>query len=109
MKKKVRFALKFISGAKKLPSKTDMLMDMRAQTQIQWDKGYPKHKTHVLGPEQRDYCKQLSEMAEIKNIPDVLLAIFSTHIQNFAENPFQIRKYKYTVIDEKTYEKSECE
>lgn len=79
---------------------------MRAQTQIHWDKDYPKHKTHFLGPEQRDYCKQLCDIAEIKHVPDVLLSIFYTHIQQFAENPFQIRKYKYKVIDEKTFERT---
>lgn len=97
--------MKFISGAKKLPTKTEMLLDMRAQTQIHWDKGYPKHKTHFLGLEQRDYCKQLADTADIKNIPDVKLAIFSSHIQDFMQNPFDIRKNKYIVIDDKTFEK----
>lgn len=107
---KVRFALKFISGAKKLPSKSEMLLDMRAQTQIHWDKGYPKKKTHFLGPEQREYCKQLSETAEIDNIPDVLLAIFNDHYASAKKNPtVNFRKCKYIVIDEKHFEKVNCE
>lgn len=106
----MRFALKFISGAKELPLKSDMLLDMRAQTQIHWDKGYPKKKTHFLGPEQRDYCKQLSETAEIENIPNVVLAIFNDHFENVKKNPTaNFRKFRYTVIDENTFHKSICE
>lgn len=82
-----------------------MLSDMHAQTQIHWDKGYPKHKTHVLGAEQMDYCKQLSETAEIENVPDVLLSIYSAQLQQITNNPFQIRNYKFKVIDENTFEK----
>lgn len=85
-------------------------MDMRAQTQIHWDKGYSKNRTHYLGPEQRDYFKQISELAEIKNIPDVLLSVFSNHVEAIIKNPFNFRKHRYTIVDEKTYVKNEnCE
>lgn len=48
-------------------------------------------------------------MADIKNIPEVVLSIFSRHLQNFVENPFAIRNYTYILIDEKTFEKVKCE
>lgn len=86
-----------------------MLLDMRAQTQIHWDKGYPKKKTHFLGPEQGNYCKQLSETAEIENIPDTLLAIFNNHIETHTKQPFKFRKYRYIVIDGKKIDKVNCE
>lgn len=82
-----------------------MMMDMRAQTQIHWDKGYTKHRTHYLGPEQRDYCNQISELAEIKTIPDVILKIFANHVDAIISNPFSFRKHRYQVIDEKTFKK----
>lgn len=85
-------------------------MDMRAQTQIHWDKGYKKNRTHFLGPEQRDYCKQLAETAEIKNIPDVLLTVFSNHVDDIIKNPFNFRKHFYNIINEKKFEKlNDCE
>lgn len=40
-----------------------MLTDMRAQTQIHWNKGYRKHYAHYLGIEQKEYYKQLSDTA----------------------------------------------
>lgn len=78
---------------------------MRAQTQIHWDKGYAKNRTHYLGPEQRDYCKQLSETADIKNIPDVLLTMFSNHVEAIIANPFDFRKHRYQVVNDKSFEK----
>lgn len=88
-----------------------MMMDMRAQTQIHWDKGYAKNRTHYLGAtEQREYFKTLSETAEIQNIPDVLLAVFSNHVEAMIANPFNFRKHRYQIIDEKRFEKTtNCE
>lgn len=86
-----------------------MLMDMRAQTQIHWDKGYPKKKTHFLGPEQREYCKQLAETAKIDNIPDVMLAIFNNHLETHKKQPFKFRKHRYIVIDGNKFDKTSCD
>lgn len=48
--KQVRFAMKFLSGEKTLPTKTEMLNDMNEQMQKHWAKGvsnvlwlYSKH------------------------------------------------------------------
>lgn len=87
-----------------------MMLDMRAQTQMHWDKGYSKNRTHYLGPDQRNYCKTLAETAEIKNIPDVLLTVFSNHVDAIIKNPFKFRTHRYNVIDEKTFERvNNCE
>lgn len=100
-----RFALKFISGAKELPPKETMLMDMRANTQIQWNKGYKKHQTHFLGPEQKEYYQQLAEVAEIENLPDVLAAMHFDSRQTMAKDPLNYRKYRYEMVDDKTFTK----
>lgn len=52
-----------------------MLTDMWAQCGIHWNKGYRKHYTHYLGPEQKDYFKQLADVAEIETLPDVIAAM----------------------------------
>lgn len=100
-----RFALKYISGAIKLPSKTQMIFDMQTQAQIHWNKGYSKNKTHYLGWEQREYCNQISETAEIKNMPEVLLSVFEDHLETVKREPYTFRKYRYLIVDEKTFEK----
>lgn len=105
----MRFALKFISGEKELPSKTNMMLDMRAQTQIQWNKGYPKHYTHYLGPEAKEYYKQLSETAEIENLPNVLAAVHFDTRAAMVVAPSQFRKYKYTIVDDNTFTKVKYE
>ncbi|XP_037049486.1 senecionine N-oxygenase-like isoform X1 [Bradysia coprophila] len=105
----VRFALKFLSAEKKLPSKSEMIGDMRMQTQIHWNKGYRKHRTHCLAMEQADYYRQLSETANIKNLPAVLPAIFLDHFVTVGKEPSDFRKYRYTVLDEKTFSKSKVE
>lgn len=99
------FALKFISGAKILPPKEVMLQDMRANTQMHWNKGYRKHQTHYLGPEQKEYYRQLAEIAEIDNLPDVLAAMHLDSRQTMARDPLNYRKYRYHIVDDKTFTK----
>lgn len=106
---KVRFALKFISGAKKLPSKSEMLSDEQTQTRIHLNKGYSKRRTHFLGPEQHYYFEQLSKAAEIENAPDVISAIFVDSQITMAHTPSQFRNYRYIIIDDKTFKKEKCE
>lgn len=101
----VRFALKFLSGAKALPSKETMLMDMRANTQIHWNKGYKKHQTHYMGPEQSDYYRQLAEAADIENVPNVYSAIHFNSRQTMVTDPLNYRKYRYHIVDDKTFTK----
>lgn len=105
----VRFAMQYITGAKKLPSTSEMLTDMRAVTQIHWNKGYPKRNTHFLGPEQKEYFDDLAGTAGIVNLPPVLAAIHFDCRQSMMKMPAEFRKFKYTVVDEKTFKKEKVE
>lgn len=100
-----RFALKFLSGMKTLPPKGTMLMDMRANTHIHWNKGYRKHQSHFLGPEQQEYYRQLAEVGGIENIPDVLAAMHFDSRKSMNEDPLNYRKYRYQILDDKTFTK----
>lgn len=104
-----RFALKFLSGEKKLASKYELMKESRVDTQVQWNKGYPKHKTHYLGVEQREYFNQLADIADIKNLPLVYSAMHFDASTGLRDQPTQFRKYKYTIIDDKTYAKEQYE
>lgn len=101
----VRFALKYITGAKKFLSKIEMLTDMRAQVQIHWNKGYRKHQTHILAKEQQEYFDQLAQTADIEALPPVLAAIHFNNGAALRNDPDGFRKYKYTIIDDKTFKK----
>lgn len=101
--------MKFISGEKELPSKYELMKESRADTQIHWNKGYPKHKTHYLGVEQREYFNQLADIGEIKNLPLVYSAMHFDASNGLRDQPTQFRKYKYTIIDDKTYAKEKYE
>lgn len=107
--KQVRFALKFFSGEKKLPSKSEMMSDMHKQLETHWKKGYRKHYSHYLGPEQKEYFKQLSEIAGIENVPEVIAAMHSDSRATMVREPANFRKYKYTIIDDKTFTKEKYE
>lgn len=106
---KVRFALKYLSGEKRLPSKQEMLEDQRVQSEAMWSKGYPKRKTHLLLPIQREYFNQLSTLADIENVPLILDSVAEDAIMDLIGKPTEYRKYKFTVIDDKTYTKVKYE
>lgn len=101
--------MKFITEAKQLPTKSQMLADMHAQTQNHWNKGYRKCYSHYLGPEQKEYFKQLSEIADVANVPDVLCDMHYDSRATMARNPSQFRKFKYIIIDDKTFIKEKYE
>lgn len=105
----VRFALKFLTGAKQMPSKAEMIQDMWTKTQIHWNKGYSKRNTHLLGPEQKEYFDDLAETADIINLPPVVSAMHYEARFAMMEMPTEYRKYKYTIIDEKTFNKEKVE
>ncbi|XP_037041724.1 senecionine N-oxygenase-like isoform X2 [Bradysia coprophila] len=101
----VRFALKYLSGEKSLPTKQEMLLDQQVETEAHWKQGYPKRKTHLLYPMDRKYFDQLSNLTDIENVPDILDAIAMDQINDLIERPTEFRKYKFTIIDDKTYTK----
>lgn len=92
-----------------MPSKSEMLKDMQIQTQAHWDKGYRKHYTHFLGPEQREYFEELSKTAEVDGIPEVVPAMHLDSRNASRVEPFEYRKYHYTVIDNETFRKEKSE
>lgn len=80
-----------------------MLEDQMIEAQKQWNKGYPKAKTHDIARDQKEYQQQLSELADIKNLPDVFYAMYYDVSSGLKDHPTQFRKYRYTIIDEHTF------
>lgn len=101
--------MKHLTGEKKLPSKSDMYADMQIRMQKHYEKGYGKRYTHYLGIEQKEYFRQLSETAGIENIPDVLADMHTDSRATMQRAPSQFRKYKYFIIDDKSFTKEKYE
>lgn len=104
-----RFAIKFISGEKKLPTRLDMLEDQEDESIRQWNKGYPKWKTHDIARDQKVYQQELSELAGIKNLPDVFYAMYFDVADGLINSPTQFRKFRYIIVDDKTFIKKKYE
>lgn len=92
-----------------MPSKSEMLEDLQIQTKSHWAKGYRKHYTHFLGPEQREYFEQLAETAEVEGIPEVIPAMHLDSRDESRREPFTYRNFKYTKIDNETFRKEKVE
>lgn len=86
-----------------------MLRDQQVEAEALWNEGHPKHKTHLLFPNERKYFDQLSALADIENVPTVLDDIAMDQVKDFRGQPTEFRKYKYTIIDDKTYTKVKYE
>lgn len=86
-----------------------MLEDQIVETQKQWNKGYPKAKTHDIARDQKEYQNQLSELADIKNLPEVFYAMFYDVSTGLHEHPTQFRKFRYTIIDDHTFIKEKAD
>lgn len=101
--------MKFLTGGKTLPSKSEMLTDMQIELQKHRGKGYGKRYTHYLGVEQKEYFKQLADTAEVEEIPEVLADMHFDSRATMKSAPSQFRKYKYIIIDDKTFTKEKEE
>lgn len=86
-----------------------MLENQKIETIQQWNKGYPKSKTHDIARDQKEYQKQLSELAGIKNLPDVFYDLYFDVSDGLQNNPTQFRKFNYIIIDDKTFIKKRFE
>lgn len=101
--------MKFLTGEKKLPSKSEMYADMQIQLQKHWGKGYGKRYTHYLGVEQKEYFNDLAQTGEVEAIPEVMADMHFDSRATMKKAPSQFRKYKYTIIDDKTFTKEKEE
>lgn len=102
-----RFIVKFLSGAKELPSKEDMLRETEEEMQERWDKGYKKRQAHMMGPEQGKYYESLARIAEIDPIKHVMTLIHNESSQRFLDDLINFRKERYRIIDDRTFVKLE--
>lgn len=82
---------------------------MRIQSERHWNQGYRKHRSHFFLKHEKEYLTQLSEIAGLPKIPDVLLDIGLDSIKSSKDEPLQFRKYKYIIVDDNTFRKEKYE
>ena len=92
--------MKFISGAKKLPSKSDMLNDVWTKSKQFWNAPFT-----IRLPKMPEYYRTLSETADVENIPEVLMNIEFDAYNERQSNPPEYRNIKYTILDDKKFKK----
>ncbi|XP_031628156.1 dimethylaniline monooxygenase [N-oxide-forming] 3-like isoform X2 [Contarinia nasturtii] len=101
-----RFALKFITGAKKLPSRDAMMEDMNTRSETLWSNGVAKSKTHVIGYAHGDYADELATTAGIQNIPRVISDMVNDVFTTIrVTDPFGFRSLIYTIESDTEFSK----
>lgn len=74
-----------------------------------WSSGCPILKTHDVARDQKIYQKTLSDMAGIKNIPDVFYDMFYDIIDSSTKDPMGFRRFRYSVVNDRTFVKQQVE
>lgn len=92
-----------------MPSKDEMWKDLRDDIQTQMNKTLGKLNVHDFVIAQRKLFNELSELANIENVPDVFDASAIDVITEFIQHRSEFRKYKFNIIDEKNYTKERYE
>lgn len=105
----MRYALKFISGAKKLPSQSEMLEDLHRHSKNCNEKDDIEDCNQIGRVNVAEYIEILAQEAEIEKMLPVLRAINIDSVKTFLTKPLELRKYKYIIIDDETFEKVKCD
>jgi hypothetical protein len=103
----VRFALKFMTGAKKLPTKAEMLHDMQDDEEQRKSEGFPKKKSHFLGLERHSkFYEDLAAIAEIQPMKPVIAKMFNKTVANIFADFNSYRQVDFKIVDDENFEES---
>lgn len=101
----VRFAVRFMCGEKKMPTKQEMLADTEREMQKRWDKGYKKRQAHMMGEDQNQYYDDLAATADIENLKPVMTKLHNESSQRFLDDLVNFRKDIFRVVDNESFVK----
>lgn len=100
-----RFCLTFMTGLKQLPSKDEMIKDTETDMELRWNRGLPKKKGHLMGPDVQDqYYIDLAVTADIEPIMPVIARMHKFINLNRNKDFINFRRKKYRIIDDETFE-----
>lgn len=103
------FALQYLSGNKKLPSKDEMLKDMQIQMEMHWDRFQSNRSSQFSELEHREYYMQLRNLTSIDIPPEVISTIYLDNDAMRKGDPNTFRKYRYIILDDIRYIKAKYE
>lgn len=83
-----------------------MLQDMHTQMKIHWSHDSNKRHSHLLHAEHPEYFEQLRKFANVEGLPEILSSIYFDNMETRTREPFTYRKYYYTIIDNKRFNKT---
>jgi dimethylaniline monooxygenase (N-oxide forming) len=99
----VRFFVKFLSGAKKFPSKAQMNTDTEREMAERWERGYKKRQAHLMGPDQCKYYSDLAETADIEPLKPVITKLHNESSQRFLDDLVNFRNDVFRIVDDQTF------
>lgn len=104
-----RFALKYLSGDKTLPSKDEMLSDMQQHIEIHMNRHNSSRSSQFFALEHRDYFTELSNLTDVESPPEVISSIYLDNDAMRKGDPTTFRKYRYIIVDDIRYVKKKYE
>jgi dimethylaniline monooxygenase (N-oxide forming) len=100
----VRFCLTFMTGRKQLPSKSDLLGELKREMKERKDQGLPKSRAHFLGPGiQDEYYAKLADIAGIEPIKPVIGKIFAKGLCNLLHCSDSFRESVFRIVDDENF------
>lgn len=103
----VQYAMQFINGNRRLPSKEDMKADTEHYAGVRWNSGFPKKAGHSLAQTlQRDYYHQLATEGGINNVREVYVLIYEDSSDRRKNHLADYRNDLYHIIDDNHFERT---
>ncbi|XP_006622656.1 senecionine N-oxygenase-like [Apis dorsata] len=96
----VRFVLRYWSGKKDFPPKTDMLKDETQELESRKKEGLQKRHFHMMGFKQDCYYDDLANTAGITPLPPVLTKLHNESSLLFLDDLVHYREKRYKIIDD---------
>lgn len=100
----VRFCLTFMCGRKNLPTKEEMLRDLKNDMKERRSRCVHKNKAHYMGQDIHDvYYSELARAADIEPILSVISKIFKSGYQHYLRDSTNFRNDVFKIIDSENF------
>lgn len=84
-----------------------MIADSQAELRKRLALGWPKRKGHSIAGELRqEYFSELSTIANIENVPEILMKIYEDGQMRRSIDPKGYRNDVYTIIDDEHFQRT---
>ena len=99
-----RFCLTFMTGRKEMPSKEEMIEDLKKDKCIRKERGFFKPKYHYIGATFHDeYFASLATNADITPIKPVISKLFQKSLYFYIQESATFRNKVFKIIDDENF------